>query len=221
MPLAIDATNIGDNLTVLSINVLIRGSGIPVAWKIVKATEKGAWQPLWKQLFESLKGVVPSNLITSVCAERGLYAPWLYEFIVECGWHPMLRINHHNGNFRHHLKSNWHSLSSLMPHPGTSWSGKVTCFKTNPIDCTLLGRWEPSYQDPWLILTYLEPEQADILWYSLRSWIECSYRDVKSDGWQWQKTLRADSQRAERIWLSLAVATFSVQDKKIKPVFFG
>ena len=85
-----------------------------------------------------------------------------------------------------------------MPHPGTSWSGKVTCFKTNPINCTLLGRWEPSYKDPWLILTYLEPEQADILWYG--SGIECSYRDVKSDGWQWQKTRLTAPARAERIW---------------------
>ena len=69
-----------------------------------------------------------------------------------------------------------------------SWSGVVTCFKSNPLNCTLLARWDEGYKDPWLIVTDLEPQQGDALWYGLRSWIECSYRDVKSDGWQWQKT---------------------------------
>jgi hypothetical protein len=44
LPLALDATNIKQNFTVLSINVLYRGCAIPIAWKVVKATEKGAWQ---------------------------------------------------------------------------------------------------------------------------------------------------------------------------------
>ena len=41
----------------------------------------------------------------------------------------------------------------------------------------------------------------------MRSWIECSYRDFKSDGWQWHKTRISDPNRAERLWLAMAVAT--------------
>ncbi len=37
-------------------------------------------------------------------------------------------------------------------------------------------------------------------------WIESSYRDVKSDGWQWQKTRLRQPDRAERHWLAMAVA---------------
>jgi len=40
-----------------------------------------------------------------------------------------------------------------------------------------------------------------------RAWIESSYRDVKSDGWQWHKTRLREPARAERIWLAMAVAT--------------
>ena len=39
--MALDATSIGQNFVVLSINVLYRGSAIPVAWKVVKGAEKG------------------------------------------------------------------------------------------------------------------------------------------------------------------------------------
>ena len=43
--------------------------------------------------------------------------------------------------------------------------------------------------------------------YGFRSWIESSYRDVKSDGWQWQRTRLTNAERAERHWLAMAVAT--------------
>ena len=53
-----------------------------------------------------------------------------------------------------------------------SWSGEVTCFKTNRLDSTLLARWDDGYSDPWLILTDLKSTDAKILWYGFRSWIE-------------------------------------------------
>jgi hypothetical protein len=48
--LALDATSIGNKFTVLSMNILLAGSGISVAWCIVKATEPGSWKPHWQKL---------------------------------------------------------------------------------------------------------------------------------------------------------------------------
>ena len=87
-----------------------------------------------------------------------------------------------------------------------NWSGEITCFKGNPIDCTLLARWDDGYADPWLILTDLNPLEANVDWYRFRSWIECSYRDVKSDGFGWHKTPLKQPDRAERHWLAMSVA---------------
>ncbi|MEM9275485.1 MAG: transposase [Cyanobacteria bacterium P01_F01_bin.143] len=138
-------------------------------------------------------------------ADRGLYADWLFQAIVNLGWHPFLRINH-QGQYQLPSSSSWKPLVEVVPSQGMSWSGKVTCFKTNPIDCTLLARWDEGYTDPWLILTDLNPDEANVCWYGFRSWIECSYRDVKSDGWQWQRTRLRNPERAERQWLAMAVA---------------
>lgn len=205
MPLALDATSIGQNFTVLSINVLYRSCGIPIAWKVVKATEKGSWKPYWQELFQSLNNIVPKNWKVIVSADRGLYADWLYQQIVDLGWHPFLRINH-QGQYREPDSSSWQSLATVVPYTGMSWSGPITCFKTNPIDCTLLAQWDKGYADPWLILTDLNPTESNVLWYGFRSWIESSYRDVKSDGWQWQRTRLRNPERAERHWLAMAVA---------------
>ena len=206
LPLAIDATSIGQNFTVLSLHVLYQGCGIPVAWKIVKGTEKGSWKPHWQNLFQSLSDVVPDDWQVIVSADRGLYADWLFAEILALNWHPFLRINH-QGTYQVRGENEWKSLDRVVPHTAMSWSGNVTCFKTNPLDCTLLARWDEGYKDPWLIVTDLEPEQGNARWYSFRSWIESSYRDVKSDGWQWHKTRLTEPARAERIWLAMAIAT--------------
>ncbi|WP_293108228.1 hypothetical protein [Moorena sp. SIO3I6] len=147
LALALDATTLKQNFTVLSIHVLYRGCGIPIAWKVVKATQKGSWRPHWQQLFQSLVDVVPTQMEVIVFADRGLYADWLYKLIRELHWHPFLRINH-QGQFRCESEFVWKSLASILPHPGTSFSAKITCFKTNPIECTLSARWDHGYQDP-------------------------------------------------------------------------
>ena len=221
--MAIDATNIGQTFTVLSINVLYRRCAIPVAWKIVKGTERGSWKPYWKDLFESLKDIVPQDYLVTVSADRGLYADWLYEEIVTLGWHPFLRINH-QGQYCNLSSNDWKHLATVVTAKKPNWSGQITCFKSNPINCTLLAQWDDAYVDPWLILTDLKPVEADVRWAArgsvqvassdalgdsalrFRSWIECSYRDFKSDGWQWHKTRLRQPDRAERHWLAMSVA---------------
>ena len=205
LPMAIDATNIGQNFTVLSINVLYRRCAIPVAWKVVKGTEKGSWKPHWKSLFQALKDTVPQHYLVIVSADRGLYADWLYQEITSLGWHPLLRINH-QGQYCTPDSDLWQPLATVVTQQNQNWSGHITCFKSNPIDCTLLAQWDDGYAAPWLILTDLNPVEADVRWYGFRSWIECSYRDVKSDGFFWHKTRLRQPDRAERHWLAMSVA---------------
>lgn len=204
--LAMDATSIGDRFVVLSINILLAGSGIPIAWVIVKGNTKGSWQPHWHSLIEHIHSAIPKDYQVIVTADRGLYADWLYRAITAVGWHPLLRINQ-QGLFHPRGQHRWQPLDQILTRTGQSWSGLVTCFKTNPLDCTLLARWDDGYRDPWLILTDLPPAQADPLWYGLRSTTECVYRDLKSDGWQWHNTRLIEPSRAERLWLAMAVAT--------------
>ena len=205
LALAMDATNIGQNFTVLSINVLYRRCAIPVAWKVVSGKLKGSWKPHWQQLYQSLQGIVPKNYCVIVSADRGLYADWLYQEIVALGWHPFLRINH-QGYYRSQETSSWLSLATILTDKNQSWSGQVTCFKNKSLTCTLLAHWGEDYSDPWLILTDLSPNQADVGWYQLRCWIECSYRDFQSDGFDWHKTRLSHPDRAERHWIAMSVA---------------
>lgn len=204
--LALDATTIGDKFVVLSLNILLAGCGIPIAWCVVLANKPGSWSCHWQKLINALREVIPSGFQVIVTADRGLYADWLYQLIVDVGWHPFLRINH-QGTYRVPPHQTWQPLVDVVCAPGQSWSGRIVCFKTNPLKCTLLARWDIGYQDPWLILTDIEPTQASAVWYGLRPSTECVYRDVKSDGWHWHNTRLLNPQRAERLWLAIAVST--------------
>lgn len=209
LALAMDATTLAQLFTVLTVSVVYRGCAIPVAWVILPATAKGAWKAHWLDLFQHLQGSIAADWTVIVLADRGLYAQWLYQQIVRLGWHPYLRINA-NGKFRLHGAPEWRLLAELAPHVGSAWCGQVSCFKTHSLACTLLTCWQAAYADPWLIITDLTPEQADVCWYSLRTWIECGFKDTKRGGWQWQQTRITDPERASRLWLAIAVATLWV-----------
>jgi len=61
LALALDATTLGKRFTVLVISVVYRGCAIPVAWKVVGAEQKGAWEPHWIQLLTQLEDGVQST----------------------------------------------------------------------------------------------------------------------------------------------------------------
>lgn len=204
--LAADASTLGDRFTLLVIGVVYRGCGIPVAWAILKGNAKGSWKPHWLRLIDHLQPAIPSDWFVIVTTDRGLYAKWLYDAIVALNWHPFMRIND-QGHYQLKSQEQFVPLKGLITSMGQSWAGIITCFKANPLECTLLARWDEGYSDPWLILTDLEPHQAEILWYAMRSWIECLFKDIKRGGFKWHLTRISDPKRVERVWLAIAVAT--------------
>jgi hypothetical protein len=190
LALALDATTLKQRFTVLSISVLYQHRAIPVAWKIIPANQPGSWQPYWEALLEALRHAIPKDWTVLVCADRGLYAKWLFERIVSLGWHPLLRINA-QGWYRQAGQTTYQRLASVVAQAGASWCGQVVCFKENPLACTLLASWEAGQSEAWLLVTDLPPERARARWYGMRAWIESGFADLKRRGWQWHKTQMA------------------------------
>jgi hypothetical protein len=206
--LALDATTLGDRFCVLAISVVYRGCAIPVAWLVLPAGEKRAWRREWLRMLRLLHRAVPPNYTVLVLADRGLYARWLFRRVVRLGWHPFLRISR-RGTFRPANQAKFWPLVAFAPKVGSAWAGEGTAFKTEDchLDCTLLARWEEGHADPWLILTDLDPSGCDVAWYGLRIWIERGFKSIKRGGWQWQSTRMTEPERAERLWLVVALST--------------
>ena len=90
--------------------------------------------------------------------------------------------------------------------------GRWTVFLGRRVACNVpcLARWDEGYEEVWLIVTDLAPAQATAVWYGMRSWIEGGFKDTKRGGWGWHQTKMVDPERAERLWLAIAVATLWV-----------
>ena len=207
LPLVVDATSLGNRWTILAVSVVLNGGAIPVAWKVLPAEAEGSWRPHWEQLFAHLHGAIPSDWFVLVLADRGLYARWMWDAIRAHGWHPFLRINLGvKASLADHDDFDW--ISRWVPEPATHWTGVVDCFvgKKSRLRATLLLHWEPGYETAWAIVTDLEPDQANVSWYGLRTWIECGFKDFKRGLWGWQHSKMTRASCVERLWLALALA---------------
>lgn len=209
--LACDASNLRDCFIVLSISVIYRACALPVAWQIIAANTPGSWQPIWLKLLARLAPAVPAHWQVLVLSDRGLYAKWLFLAIVAHGWHPLMRI-HTQGKFRLSPQHRWRQLKALVKRKDEIWAETVTCFRNThgQLACTLLANWTAGHAEPWLLLTDLPPAQAQLSWYAMRAWIECSFKDVKRGGWHWEQSKMTRPKRAERLWLVMSVATLWV-----------
>jgi hypothetical protein len=209
LPLAIDVTNLGDRFHVLCVSVVVQGTALPVAWKVLAAGPKEPWHPHWQTLLTRLRGAVPDAWVVIVLSDRGLESPRLFRDIVGWGWHPLMRVKK-GGHFRPTGWGQFYALQALAPRRGTSLSSAGLAYTGEKLRCTLLARWEEGYAEPWWLLTDLPPEAAAAVWYGLRTWIEQGFKVLKGGGWDWDKTRMQEPQRVERLWLVLAVATLWV-----------
>jgi len=207
LPLAVDATALGDRLVVVAVSVLYRDTAIPVAWHVAAAGRPGAWLAPLLDLLAVLAPAVPPTQTVVVLADRGLWSPRLWEAIRSHGWHPLLRIQQ-AALFRPRGGKTG-KAAALVPGPGHAWVGRGTAFKDAPKrkDATLVAVWEVGQDQPCLALTDLAPDDVGPCWYGLRAWIELGFRTLKSGGWHWERIRRTDPDRVARHWLVLAVAT--------------
>jgi hypothetical protein len=204
--LGMDASTLGERFTVLSISVMYRGCGIPIAWKIIPAMQEGEWRSHWEGLLAALEGVVPSDWKVIVMADRGLYAPWLYRGIQRLGWHPMLRVKE-DLSFRETTEETFSPIGMRVKRRGRGWKGKGQWSEYGErMEGTVLIRWEKGYEEKLVVVTDLDEKESNAAWYQMRFWIEDEYKDHKSGGWGWEQTKMTDPKRAERQWLARAVA---------------
>ena len=192
LALAIDPTLKSDQTTALVISVLYRSCAIPGAWRIHHATQRGSWMDPTVELLRELAPAVPRDMTVIVLCDWGISSPKLWRQIRAQGWHPGMRYRKNitfcaDGGCRL-------PAQRFVSRPDTAWIGRGTAFSTPNAQrrCTPLVVWYSEQEEPWIILTDLEPDQVGPNWYALRCWIELGFKAIKSLGWEWDQTRRTD-----------------------------
>jgi hypothetical protein len=76
-------------------------------------------------------------------------------------------------------------LGQVVTTHGQTWAKCMTCFTTRQcqLDCMLQARHDV----------------ADVVWYALRTWVECVFKDSKRGRWHREQAKMTDPARVE--WL--------------------
>jgi hypothetical protein len=204
--LALDVTNFGGRFHVLCCAIAYRGCAVPVAWAVLPGGQKGAWHPHWCELLARVAAALGAGWEVVVLTDRGLESPRLFRAIAGLGMHPLMRVKA-GGRFR---PDGWHGsypLGSFAAREGRRFAAAGVAYAGGRLPCTLLACWEAGHAEPWLLLTDLAPGAAAPCWYAWRSWVEQGFKVIKSGGWDWEATRLTAPDRAERVWVALALAT--------------
>ena len=104
LALAVDPTLKGDDTTAIVISVVYRGCAIPVAWRILRANQRGAWMDPIVELLQALAPAVPREM-TRGNDRGGAVRPGLGQSeIVETDSGPRLASLHEVSEKRHFLR---------------------------------------------------------------------------------------------------------------------
>lgn len=203
--LLVDETTLGEHLKVMVVSLAYHGRALPLAWWCYHQDHYPMRQ---LQLIDTLLGwvapAIPLGCTVLVQADRGLSnSPGLVRRIEKRGWSYLVRVQRALRVRRQ--PGGEISFGELITRPGQQWSGRVLVFKSAGwISCWAIAYWGQGHKEAWLLLTNYAPAQAS--WYGWRMWEELAFRDLKSMGWQWQKSRVWDPKHANRLWLVMALA---------------
>lgn len=203
--LLVDETKLGQHLSAMVVGLAYRGCCIPLAfWCYAPDAWPDGQVALIGRLLSWVAGSVPDGCTPIVQADRGIgTSPDLMRTVEQMGWFYLFRVQN-NTRWRS-ADGTEHRLSNLLPAPGALWRGTGQAFKkAGWLKTTVHVIWGRAYRQPWCLVTNCPT--IDGWAYAKRYWQEASFRDLKSDGWQWQSSRCFTPAHANRLLLVLTLA---------------
>jgi len=203
--LLVDLTKLGKWLDIMVVGIAYRNRCIPLAWRCMRGGRKWPTSQVEviAELLDWVAAGVPDGQIPLVQADRGIgNSSQLTAVVAQMGWHFLFRVN---SNVRMRLENGDERPLSALIQRGKRWSGKGHVFKKGGwVSAYVHLIWRGSMREPWCLITNA-PGITGAL-YAVRMWQEESFRDLKSGGWHWHRSLVRIPPHADRLVLALALA---------------
>lgn len=211
--LVMDATKLGlrgdKGCRALTISYCYRGRTLPLAHAVLAGARGQVEFALQKLLLEYIVPLLPPATPVLLVADAGFEAIELLEWLHAQKWQYVLRRNGKN-LFRQHnpnlnICTDEHGFIRLDAIPVQKgellYLGAVDLTRSNPVSCYLTVYWQEGEDSPWLLVATDPNPQQMIRNYRLRMWVEEMYKDLKSAGFNLEKTHLTHKDRIEHLLL--------------------
>jgi hypothetical protein len=204
--LLVDETSLQEHLKVMVVALAYRKRAIPLAWWCYP---QNAYPLSQVELIDRLLGQVAAampkkSIEVLVQADRGIgCSPELMSKVAQRGWYFLFRVQ---GTVQVQLSDGRQArFSELVNQPGRCFSQQVRALKkAGWFTYYALGYWKVGHKEPWLLLSNWP--RATTSHYQSRFWEETGFKDLKSNGFNWQKSHVRNPEHANRLWLVMALA---------------
>jgi hypothetical protein len=209
--LALDDTTQGKTprgaaLKLLAVRLLYRQRAIPLVWVCFRPGAAPApYQTLIDGLLAAVAAHVPPATRVVLLTDRGLSWPATIRRCRALNWSFLCRVQDQtrcrlpDGTVR--------PLRDLVHDPDLRWLGVAEVFKkAGWLPASVVAIWRRDAGQRWLLVTDLPPSLRRTAEYRRRTWVEESFRDDKSHGFQWEASRVRDPARMDRLLLALQLA---------------
>lgn len=209
--LALDETHQGQTATgarfgMLALRLVYRERALPLAWVCYRpGAAEASFAVLIGRLITEVAALVPPDTRVVLMTDRGLSWPTLITQCRRVGWSFLCRVQ---GQTRIRTADGVTSqIRDRAPHPGSRWLGRGHAFlKAGWQAVNVVAVWRRGDEQPWLLVTDLDPAWVRCAQYRHRMDEEQSFRDDKSSGFDWNASRVRDPAHMDRLLLVLQLA---------------
>lgn len=205
--LLLDETPKANDLRCLRVSLAYRRRALPLASICYRPNRLPKPMPkLVQQVLASALAQVPNAVSIVVIADRGLAWPSIVDWCRKHQCHYLLRLQ--SSTRMRTADGSIQAVKTLAPRPGCRpWCGTTEVFrKAGWRTASVIAQWPRGCQEPWLLVTDQSACAGRWQQYARRMWIEESFRDEKSQGFQWHRSRINDPRRAERLLIIMTIA---------------
>lgn len=206
--LLVDETSLSDHVKAMVVGIWGTGGCVPLAWRCYQAQaypSEGQVE-LITSLLKRVLPSIPVNLPVWLLADRGIgTSPALMQAVEAQGCSVLFRVQ---GSTRFRNRDGQEQSLRSLGIRGQVWQSVGDVFKkAGWLPAHVTVTWDSDYQHPWcLVSSEPVPDHA----YAIRFDQEVSFRDLKSDGFGWQRSHVWLPHHAERLLLVLALSYWVV-----------
>jgi hypothetical protein len=203
--LIVDGSKVGFGHQLLLVALAYRKRALPVAWTWVKGSRGHSTVQKQKALLGYVRTLIPADSRVLLVGDAEFGEVAVQKLLEKWHWQYVLR---QKGRYllRQQGRRHFQRLDSLVQQAGQSvWleNSLLTAKYAYPVN--FLAYWKPGEKDPWLLATNLESPLATRKAYQRRMWIEESFGDLKSNGFDLESTHLRHFSRLSRLTLAVVL----------------